>query len=88
MYAGLEPLPAGLTASLWRDVAATSLPEGDDCCIICMDGFEDDLEDGSARLVTQLACRHPHCVLCLRQYATQRSFRRQPLRCPHCNAQV
>jgi hypothetical protein len=88
MYADLDSLPDGLTACLWSDVAATSLPEDDDNCIICMDAFDDRLEDGSVRAVTQLHCRHTYCVLCLRQLITNRTFKRLPLLCPHCNAEV
>jgi DNA-directed RNA polymerase subunit RPC12/RpoP len=75
-------------ASLWGDVAATSLPEGDDKCSICLDAFTEDNEDGSVRLVTQLRCRHTFCVLCLRQYSTDRNFKRQQLRCPYCKTEV
>jgi hypothetical protein len=88
LYAGLDPLPDGLIACLWSDVAATSLPEDDDECIICMDAFADQLEDGSVRAVTQLKCRHTHCVLCLRQYSTNRPFKSRPLLCPYCQTEV
>jgi hypothetical protein len=88
VYAGLAPLPAGLAAALWGDVAALSLPEGDDSCCICTEGFTEELEGGGVRLVTQLHCRHTYCVLCLRQLATNRAAWQQHLYCPQCRAEV
>jgi hypothetical protein len=88
VYAGLAPLPAGLAAALWSDVVASSLPEGDVSCCICHDGFTEELEGGGVRVVTQLQCRHTYCVLCLRQLATSRAARKQPLHCPQCRAEV
>jgi hypothetical protein len=70
-------------------VAASSLPEGEDSCCTCTEEFEEELEGGGVRLVTQLPCRHTYCVLCLRQLATNRAARNnQPLLCPQCRAEV
>jgi hypothetical protein len=88
VYARLAPLPAGLAAAFWSDVVASSLPEGDESCCICTEDFTEELEGGGVRLVTQLQCRHTYCVLCLRQLATNRATRRQPLHCPQCRAEV
>jgi hypothetical protein len=87
-YAGLTPLPARLAAAFWGDVVASSLPEGDDSCCICQDGFTEELEGVGVRSVTQLQCRHTYCVLCLRQLFTTKVARRQPLHCPYCRAEV
>jgi hypothetical protein len=88
VYAGLASLPPGLAAALWGDVAASSLPEGEHSCCICTEGFTEELKGGGMRLVTQLHCRHTYCVLCLRQLATNRAARQQPLYCPQCRAEV
>lgn len=83
-YANLDPLPQGLVACSWEQVASTTLPEGDDICVICLESMSED----SARLVTQLRCRHTYCVMCLRDHSTARSFKRQPLTCPQCRQEV
>eukprot|EP00775_Hariotina_reticulata_P012151 gene12151-12289_t len=88
VYAGLDPLPAGLVACRWSWVAATSLPRADATCSICFEDFADRLVNGGVRLVTQLRCRHTFCVLCLRQYITNDSFQGRPLQCPQCREEV
>jgi len=57
-------------------------------CTICMDAFTDPLEGGGERFVTQLHCRHTYCVLCLREFSTNRTFKRRPLQCPQCRTDV
>lgn len=80
----LDPLPGGLEACSWDTVAATTLPAVGATCIVCFDTLSEPLESGEQRLVVQLRCRHTFCALCLRQYNTDRNFKRLPVVCPTC----
>jgi len=84
----LDALPAGLGPCSWADVAATSLPQGQNFCSVCYDKFTQPLDDGREREVVQLPCRHTTCCVCLRDWIKKRPKTSEPLTCPVCTVIV